>query len=1130
MTSTPVDIRLLKAEIENCVANKKISELINNVVILLEQDSTYEGEQKDFAFVYESLTVIMDYFEENPDANLYDKFYQLFFTIIRKSEKIKGIPNPFLFCFSKIVEREDSLQKFAKEFEGDVFPIDFIWLLLRKINPKNLHDWFKVLSVHFDRYPALIENTELVAFYLEHDSNDKLKEIYKVILAPLILVNINPSQSKEGPFSYVFEKKVSELIQMLKQPINESYLKKFIPTVIINSLYGKNPSMEEIYSTADIISQLITPQNQDTICSLINYCPHELVKDQVLTYISFNTKNTKILEKVSHKYLCRFFAQVGIKFIGKFLNLSDDYISKIVETASVSENRNKRMKYTDFSSLFRSKVDILFTDPVAFDCFLNDQTDDNFCKFHPSSCDLQTAEAYINGIIELFPETSVLSYFLKTLAKTQYYLKQSFEFPDNYIWNNFFEKAFSMALSDISSTTLEVIRIIVLCSTITETKKEQLKRYINFLSGALLSNDDQNLISEALKAVQHAFSHIVPDSFSLIPSVVIALQHQKLNKISISQILSIITILVSCPDKCNNMDVSSTEEFSKVCDIKSNNYFMEYESLIQADDLHERIITILLELINQYCHENNVDNVTLGILYSLIWTFSDHMNDNIKEMIMNIARSIFDRDVTVLNHTIRQIGYFQDDYEEISKVFPELYDLILEYLTKAVLSPDLGEQISTFYLEIFSDICLSTGKTSHLTKIFDAFRNSHNHCPTIDLVHDRFLMRTNQAMSPVNLPQNRDSYMSNNCTLGCATAQMEATEITFATLAGCYNYHITPIRDVTSFINVDENTQFPEIEKSNETEFDKKFEKLLSCAPKGKTISPSQLMGNFPIEEKPSEAPLPPPSPNSSQERFSFDSQDANENEFMKSMAANAIHTTLRGEIKHVKIIPNTQILDLSAKTLFSLPLRECCKIGIIFVRDGQNDQNEILANSWDSTAGSHFRSFILSIGRIVDIGTHKFYCGKLDTLNFSNGRYHVYFDSERYEVMFHTAPLLPNDEGDKQQIYKKRHIGNDNVHIVWSHHSQDYNMQTITSQFNDALVIVYPVLGDDKIFRVSVLQKDETQMFGPLHDETIICAKALPRLVRWTAIFADRVARMMTDVKLPCELFMEGLKTFTGV
>jgi hypothetical protein len=163
-------------------------------------------------------------------------------------------------------------------------------------------------------------------------------------------------------------------------------------------------------------------------------------------------------------------------------------------------------------------------------------------------------------------------------------------------------------------------------------------------------------------------------------------------------------------------------------------------------------------------------------------------------------------------------------------------------------------------------------------------------------------------------------------------------------------------------------------------------------------------------------------------------------------------------------------------------------------------------------------------MGEIIDLSTHMGFVGKLDkTSSFSNGRYQLYFGDERFEVLYHVAPLMPTHPNDDQQIYKKRHIGNDNVHVVWSEHDFDYDPQTVTSQFNDAHVVVCPMLGTDRFFRVMVYKKSFEYHFGPLREEVIVSSNALATLVRWTSIFADRVARQATATyKLPQELYIE--------
>jgi hypothetical protein len=55
------------------------------------------------------------------------------------------------------------------------------------------------------------------------------------------------------------------------------------------------------------------------------------------------------------------------------------------------------------------------------------------------------------------------------------------------------------------------------------------------------------------------------------------------------------------------------------------------------------------------------------------------------------------------------------------------------------------------------------------------------------------------------------------------------------------------------------------------------------------------------------------------------------------------------------------------------------------------------------------------------------------------------------------------------------------------------------------------------------VYRKSFEYHFGPLREEVLVSTDALAVLVRWTSIFADRVARQATATyKLPPELYSE--------
>lgn len=78
-------------------------------------------------------------------------------------------------------------------------------------------------------------------------------------------------------------------------------------------------------------------------------------------------------------------------------------------------------------------------------------------------------------------------------------------------------------------------------------------------------------------------------------------------------------------------------------------------------------------------------------------------------------------------------------------------------------------------------------------------------------------------------------------------------------------------------------------------------------------------------------------------------------------------------------------------------------------------------------------------------------------------GKYSVYTIFEGHEIMFHVSTLLPYSKDNRQQVERKRHIGNDIVNIVFidvddpsqseaAH--QLFNPTCIKSQFTRILFI----------------------------------------------------------------------------
>lgn len=67
-------------------------------------------------------------------------------------------------------------------------------------------------------------------------------------------------------------------------------------------------------------------------------------------------------------------------------------------------------------------------------------------------------------------------------------------------------------------------------------------------------------------------------------------------------------------------------------------------------------------------------------------------------------------------------------------------------------------------------------------------------------------------------------------------------------------------------------------------------------------------------------------------------------------------------------------------------------------------------------------------------------------------GKYSVYTIYEGHEIMFHVSTLLPYSKDNRQQVERKRHIGNDIVNIVFVDTSEGSDAEAHSS-FNPACI-----------------------------------------------------------------------------
>ncbi|XP_030740883.1 ral GTPase-activating protein subunit alpha-1 isoform X3 [Echinops telfairi] len=190
-------------------------------------------------------------------------------------------------------------------------------------------------------------------------------------------------------------------------------------------------------------------------------------------------------------------------------------------------------------------------------------------------------------------------------------------------------------------------------------------------------------------------------------------------------------------------------------------------------------------------------------------------------------------------------------------------------------------------------------------------------------------------------------------------------------------------------------------------------------------------------------------------------------------------------------------------RNLDSRQCRETHKIAVFYVAEGQEDKHSILTNTGGSQA---YEDFVAGLGWEVNLTNHCGFMGGLQK-NKSTGLTTPYFATSTVEVIFHVSTRMPSDSDDSL-TKKLRHLGNDEVHIIWSEHTRDYRRGIIPTEFGDVLIVIYPM--KNHMFSIQIMKKPEVPYFGPLFDGAIVNGKVLPIMVRATAVNASRALKSL--------------------
>ncbi|XP_021378162.1 signal-induced proliferation-associated 1-like protein 2 isoform X2 [Mizuhopecten yessoensis] len=166
-------------------------------------------------------------------------------------------------------------------------------------------------------------------------------------------------------------------------------------------------------------------------------------------------------------------------------------------------------------------------------------------------------------------------------------------------------------------------------------------------------------------------------------------------------------------------------------------------------------------------------------------------------------------------------------------------------------------------------------------------------------------------------------------------------------------------------------------------------------------------------------------------------------------------------------------------------------KIGVMYCRSGQSTEEEMYSNEH---SGPAFEEFLNCIAQKVRLKGLEKYRAQLDNKTDSTGTHSYYATFSNCEIMFHVSTLLPYTASNKQQLLRKRHIGNDIVTIVFQEPGAlPFTPKVVRSQFQHAFIIVrcHNPCTENVHYSVAVSRSKDVPPFGPHIPENAFFSKS---------------------------------------
>ncbi|OQS01960.1 hypothetical protein THRCLA_05619 [Thraustotheca clavata] len=237
------------------------------------------------------------------------------------------------------------------------------------------------------------------------------------------------------------------------------------------------------------------------------------------------------------------------------------------------------------------------------------------------------------------------------------------------------------------------------------------------------------------------------------------------------------------------------------------------------------------------------------------------------------------------------------------------------------------------------------------------------------------------------------------------------------------------------------------------------------------------------------------------------------------------INPLARQQLSGLELLQDGDGLTRAMNVLDMSPSYETHKVGVMYLAQPHAKEKDVL----DILGGSpRYVEFLRGLGDIVQLSSLEGYNGGLDTsANANDGKYCLIYKDASMQVVFHVATMMhgPLQETNEEDVNmesrrhgKKRHLGNDFVHLVYLDYSNTHqthakdDIPTLSAQFNDVQIVVQPLDELATLYRVHVRCKPGLAQltFGPLKGMHILPASIAMEAVRLTCLNANLACRVL--------------------